>query len=208
MVQRWANPDDSDGEWVVEETDGVRGPPANRFWKLRWVPYTDEETAVHEQARNSGAQDDGSYVHGWQPGDNCQRIVQARVKEKAAVATPAVEAAARMAKAEGSAGGTTATTTAASRGDDGDDEGGQQGDGGDDEGGQKGDDGDGEGGQQGGRWYQHMTTTETTTTAATTATTTTTTTMKTTTRREETKAETSTDSVPSPCKADLLHRGG
>ena len=82
MVQRWANPNDSDGEWVVEEIDGVRGPPANRFWKLRWAPYTDEETDVHEQARNSGAQDDGSYVHGWQPGDNCQRIVQARVKKR------------------------------------------------------------------------------------------------------------------------------
>ena len=82
MVQRWANPDDSDGEWVVEEIDGVhvRGPPANRFWKLRWVPYTDEETDVHEQARNSGAQDDGSYVHEWQPGDNCQRIANLQIQ--------------------------------------------------------------------------------------------------------------------------------
>ena len=129
--------------------------------------------------------------------------MQARVKEKAAVATPAaeaaarmaqanpnpddsagewaVEAAARMAKAEGSAGGTMATMTAASRGGDGDGEDGQQKDGGDGEGGQRANDGDGEGGQPGGRWDQHMTTTETTTTAATTATTTTTTTMKTTT---------------------------
>ena len=139
-------------------------------------------------------------------------------KEKAAVAALAVEAAARMAKAEGSAGGTMATMTAASRGDDGDGEDGQQKDGGDGEGSQRANDGDGEGGQPGGRWDQHMTTTETTTTAATTATTTTTTMMKTDEddeddedrqpRREEIKAETSTDSVPSPCKADLLHRGG
>ena len=61
MVQLWVNPDDSDGEWVVEEIDGVRGPPANRFWKLRWAPYTDEENDVHAQVRNSGARDDGTY---------------------------------------------------------------------------------------------------------------------------------------------------
>ena len=44
----------SDGDWPVEEIDGVRGPPENRFWKLRWAPYTDEENDVHVKARNSG----------------------------------------------------------------------------------------------------------------------------------------------------------
>eukprot|EP01048_Picozoa_sp_COSAG05_P027153 COSAG05_NODE_7780_length_771_cov_0.677083_1_plen_79_part_00 len=60
MISR-ENPEDSDGEFPVEEIDGVRSPPENRFWKLRWAPYTDEENDVHVQARNSGKPDDGKW---------------------------------------------------------------------------------------------------------------------------------------------------
>jgi hypothetical protein len=71
--------DDSDDEWEVEELEAVRGPPENRFWKLRWAPYTDEESDVHAAARASGERDDGSWVHGWQPAANCQRLVNMQI---------------------------------------------------------------------------------------------------------------------------------
>jgi hypothetical protein len=65
LIDTWENPEDSDGEWAVEQILDVRGPPERRFWKLLWAPYTDEEHDVRVQARRTTA-DDGSWRHGWQ----------------------------------------------------------------------------------------------------------------------------------------------
>ena len=73
LLDTWENPDDSDGEWAVEQILDVRRSPERRFWKLLWAPYTDEERDVHAQARRSGP-DDGLWRHGWQPAANYVRL--------------------------------------------------------------------------------------------------------------------------------------